>query len=54
MAWPLFILDAPIDRRNVETWIDIQLAPTISPGGVVILENVCCWNGKKSGQTVKA
>ncbi|WP_374189149.1 transposase [Rhizobium rhizogenes] len=35
-----FIVDAPMNSRIFEVWIETQLAPTLSPGDVVILDNV--------------
>jgi transposase len=35
-----FVIDAPIDRRIFETYVETQLAPTLQPGDVVILDNL--------------
>lgn len=35
-----FIVNAPMNNRIFETWIETQLGPTLSPGDVVILDNV--------------
>lgn len=37
-----------------ETWIETQLAPTLSPGDVVILDNVGFHKSEKAKQLVKA
>lgn len=35
-----FVIDAPMDRRIFETYVETQLAPTFQPGDVVILDNL--------------
>ena len=35
-----FVIDAPMDRRIFETYIETQLGPTLRPGDVVILDNL--------------
>ena len=35
-----FIVDAPTNRLIFEAWIETQLAPTLSKGDVVVLDNV--------------
>jgi transposase len=35
-----FVIDAPMDRRIFETYVATQLAPTLLPGDLVILDNV--------------
>ena len=35
-----FVIDAPMDRRIFETYVETQLAPTLEPGDVVILDNL--------------
>src|SRR5262245_58284366 len=37
-----WIVDAPMNARRFETWIETQLAPELQPGDVVILDNVGC------------
>jgi hypothetical protein len=32
-----FVIDAPMDRRIFETYVETQLAPTLEPGDVVVL-----------------
>jgi DDE superfamily endonuclease len=34
------VIDAPMDRRIFETYVETQLAPTLQPGDVVILDNL--------------
>ena len=33
-----FVIDAPMDRRIFETYVETQLAPTLRPGDVVVLD----------------
>ena len=35
-----FVIDAPMNRRIFETYVETQLAPTLSKGDVVILDNL--------------
>jgi transposase len=35
-----FVIDAPMDRRIFETYVETQLAPTLQPGDIVILDNL--------------
>lgn len=35
-----WIVDARMNQRIFDTWMETQLAPTLSPGDVVILDNV--------------
>jgi transposase len=49
-----WIVDAPMNSRIFETWIETQLAPTLSPGDVVILDNVGFHKSEKAEQLIKA
>lgn len=49
-----FIVDAPMNSRIFEAWIETQLAPTLSPGDVVILDNVGFHKSERAEQLVKA
>lgn len=49
-----FIVDAPMNRRIFETWIETQLAPTLSKGDVVILDNVGFHKSERAEQIIKA
>ncbi|WP_244561560.1 IS630 family transposase [Ensifer aridi] len=53
MAAP-FIVNAPMNRRISEAWIETQLLPTLSPGDVVILDNVGFHKSGRAEQMVKA
>jgi transposase len=35
-----FVIDAPMDRRIFETYIETQLAPTLEKGDIVIMDNL--------------
>ena len=35
-----FVIDAPMDRRIFETYVETQLAPTLKPGDIVVLDNL--------------
>jgi transposase len=49
-----WIVNAPINRHIFETWIETQLAPTLSPGDVVILDNVGFHKSERAEELVKA
>src|SRR5271155_5183935 len=34
-----FVIDAPMDRRIFETYVETQLAPTLETGDIVIMDN---------------
>jgi transposase len=35
-----FVIDAPMDRRIFETYVETQLAPTLERGDIVIMDNL--------------
>jgi transposase len=35
-----FVVDAPMDRRIFETYVETQLAPTLEQGDIVIMDNL--------------
>ena len=43
-----------MNSRIFETWIETQLVPTLSPGDVVILDNVGFHKSERAEQLVKA
>ena len=49
-----WIVNAPMNRRIFETWIETQLVPTLSRGDVVILDNVAFHKSERAEQLVKA
>lgn len=49
-----WIVNAPMNQRIFDTWIETQLAPTLSSGDVVILDNVGFHKSERAEQLVKA
>lgn len=49
-----WIVNAPMNGRIFETWIDTQLAPTLSQGGVVILDNVAFHKSSRAEELIRA
>ncbi len=43
-----WIIDRPMNRSIFETWIETQLAPTLRPGDVVILDNLASHKSEKA------
>jgi len=48
-----WILDGPITRSAFDTYIETQLAPTLSKGDIVILDNLAVHKSKKAAQCLK-
>lgn len=48
-----WIIDAPMNARRFETWIETQLAPTLSRGDIVILDNVGFHKSERAEQLVQ-
>ncbi len=48
------IVNAPMNGRIFETWIETQLAPMLSPGDVAILDNVGFHKSERAEELVKA
>jgi transposase len=49
-----FVIDAPMDRRIFETYVETQLAPTLKPGDIVILDNLPAHKSAAAAQTILA
>jgi transposase len=49
-----FVVDRPMNRRIFETWVETQLAPTLDPGDVVILDNLSSHKSPKVEETIRA
>lgn len=49
-----WIVNAPMNGRIFEIWVDTQLAPTLSPGDIVILDNVSFHKSDRAEQMVRA
>ena len=43
-----WIIDAPMNRKIFETYVETQLAPTLQPGDVVILDNLSSHKSEKA------
>ena len=48
-----WIIDGPITRSAFETYVETQLAPTLSKGDVVILDNLAAHKSEKAAQCLK-
>jgi len=49
-----WVIDGPINRRRFDTYIETQLVPTLSPGDVVILDNLSSHKSAKAKEDLKA
>lgn len=49
-----WIIDAPINKRIFETYIETQLAPTLAKGDVVIMDNLSSHKSAKVEAAIKA
>lgn len=49
-----FVIDAPMDRRIFETYVETQLAPTLKPGDVVVLDNLPAHKSATAEQVIRA
>jgi len=48
-----WIVNAPMNQRSFETWIETQLVPTLSKGDVVILDNVGFHKSERAEKLVR-
>lgn len=48
-----WIVDAPMNRAIFEAYVETQLAPTLEPGDVVILDNLACHKSEKAKAILK-
>ncbi len=48
-----WIVNAPMNRRIFEIYVETQLAPTLDPGDVVILDNVAFHKSKRAEALVR-
>jgi transposase len=48
-----WVVDKPMNRAIFETYIETQLAPTLKPGDVVILDNLASHKSKKAQAILK-
>ena len=49
-----FVIDAPMDRLIFETYVETQLAPTLKPGDVVVLDNLPAHKSAAAEQAIRA
>ncbi len=49
-----FVIDAPMDRRIFETYVETQLAPTLKPGDIVICDNLPAHKSAAAEQAIRA
>jgi len=49
-----FVVDQPMNRRIFDTWVETQLAPTLSKGDVVILDNLPAHKSQAAEQAIRA
>ena len=49
-----FVIDAPMDRRIFETYVETQLAPTLKPGDIVISDNLAAHKSAAAEQAIRA
>lgn len=48
-----FVVDRPMNRRIFETYIETQIAPTLSKGDVGILDNLAAHKSPKAEAAIK-
>ena len=48
-----WVIDAPMNRRLFETYVETQLAPTLRPGDMVILDNLSSHKSEKAKAILK-
>jgi transposase len=49
-----FVIDAPMNRRIFETYVETQLAPTLKPGDVVIMDNLAAHKSAAADKAIRA
>ncbi len=49
-----WIIDRPMNREIFETWVETQLAPTLNPGDVVIMDNLSSHKSPKAEKMIRA
>ena len=49
-----FVLDGPINRRAFETYVEKVLAPELTPGDVVIMDNLSSHKGPRVREMIEA
>ncbi len=49
-----WLIDRPMNRDIFETWVETQLAPTLNPGDVVIMDNLSSHKSPKAERTIRS
>ena len=49
-----WVLDGPMNQTTFEVYVETQLAPTLSPGDVVVLDNVGFHKSARAAEVLKA
>ena len=49
-----FVIDAPMDRRIFETYVETQLTPVLEPGDIVVLDNLPAHKSAAAETAIKA
>ena len=49
-----WVLDGPMNRDAFDLYVESQLAPTLQPGDVVILDNLAAHKSQRAAQALKA
>ena len=49
-----WVIDGPINRDLFDLYIETQLAPSLQPGDVIILDNLSVHKSPKAAQTLRA
>ncbi|RJF89145.1 IS630 family transposase [Oleomonas cavernae] len=49
-----WLIDGAMNRTAFETYVETQLAPTLTPGDVVILDNLACHKSENAKASLKA
>ena len=49
-----FVVNAPMNRRIFETYVETQLAPALDKGDVVIMDNLAAHKSKAAEKAIKA
>ena len=48
-----WVIDRPMNRQIFEAWVETQLAPTLKPGDMVILDNLSSHKSEKANAILK-
>jgi hypothetical protein len=49
-----WVIDRPINRRRFKTYLETQLIPTLTPGDLVVLDNLSSHKSAKAREDLKA